>query len=131
LLASLVGCSIMALSRASPPPTGAIEYWLMITVLTHKCYKCPFKHSKTMYVLTSGWLIVSVQIHSRKKKLSRGLKWPLQNGTSIPRRSMTCAILMQDLMKRGVCWCVGGDALRSLAFCSFQVLYSSSPKSHW
>ncbi len=25
----------------------------------------------------------------------------------------------------------GGDALRSLAFCSFQVLYSSSPKSHW
>jgi hypothetical protein len=59
--------------RASPPHTGEqllylkIEYRLMITVFTHKCQKSPFKHSKTIYVFTSGWVIVDVQMHSRKK----------------------------------------------------------------
>jgi hypothetical protein len=45
----------------------------MITVLTHKRHKRPFKHSKTIYVFTSGRVIVHVQIHSRKKIL-KGLK---------------------------------------------------------
>jgi hypothetical protein len=29
-----------------------------------------------------------------------------------PESSRICAILLQDLMKRGICWCGGGDALR-------------------
>jgi hypothetical protein len=32
--------------------------------------------------------------------------------TSIQERSRIHAILLQDLMRRGVCWCGGGDALR-------------------
>ncbi len=51
----------------------------MITVPTHKRQKSPFKHSKAIYIITSGQGIVTVQIHSRKKIL-KGLKWPLQNG---------------------------------------------------
>jgi hypothetical protein len=43
----------------------------MITVPTHKGQKSPFKHSKTIYVFTSGWVIVTVQIHSRKKILMK------------------------------------------------------------
>jgi hypothetical protein len=39
----------------------------MITIPTHKRHKSAFKHSKTIYVFTSGPVIVSVQIHSRKK----------------------------------------------------------------
>jgi hypothetical protein len=31
-----------------------IEYRLMITRPTHKRHKSPFKHSKTIYVFTSG-----------------------------------------------------------------------------
>jgi hypothetical protein len=34
--------------------------------------KSPFKHSKTIYVFTSGPVIVTVQIHSRKKSFSMG-----------------------------------------------------------
>ncbi len=56
-----------------------IKQCLMITVPTHKRHKSPFKHSKTIYVFTSGRVIVTVQINSRKKIL-KGLKWPLQNG---------------------------------------------------
>jgi len=51
----------------------------MITVPTHKRHKIPFKQSKTIYIFTSGRVIVTVQIYSRKKIL-KGLKWPLQNG---------------------------------------------------
>jgi hypothetical protein len=36
----------------------------MITVPTHKRHESPFKHSKTIYVFTSGPVIVTVQIHS-------------------------------------------------------------------
>jgi len=78
--------------RASPPHTGKrllyfrVEYCLMITVPAHKCHKSPFKHSKTIYVFTSGWVIVTVQIHDRKKLL-KALKWPLQNGPSTPESS--------------------------------------------
>jgi hypothetical protein len=32
----------------------------MITVPTHKRDKSPFKHSKTIYVFTSGQVLVSV-----------------------------------------------------------------------
>jgi hypothetical protein len=39
----------------------------MITVPTHKRHKSPFKHSKTIYIFTSRPVIVTVQIHSRKK----------------------------------------------------------------
>jgi hypothetical protein len=35
----------------------------MITVPTHKRHKRPFKHLKTIYVFTSGPVIVTVQIH--------------------------------------------------------------------
>jgi len=82
-----------------------------------------------MYVLTSGQLIVSFQIHS-KKKAFKGVKMTAAKWTIITEEKQDMCIMMQDLMKRGVCWCGVGDAPRSLAFCSFQVLYSSSPKSH-
>jgi hypothetical protein len=77
----------------------------MITVTTHKTsYKSPFKHPKTIYVFTSGQVIITVQIHSRKE-LYKGLKWPLHNGASIPESKQ------QDMRypaprfneKRGVC----------------------------
>jgi len=82
----------------------------MITVPTHKCHKSPFRHSKTIYIFTSGRVILTVQIHGRTKLL-KVLKWPLQNGPSIPESSRICAILLQDFMKRSVCWCGGGDAV--------------------
>jgi hypothetical protein len=51
----------------------------MITVPTHKRHKSPFKHSKTIYVFTSGPVkSLHVQFHNRKN-LVKGLKWPLQN----------------------------------------------------
>ncbi len=67
-----------------------VEYCLMTTIPTQKFHRSPFKHSKTIYVFTSGWVIVIVQIHSRKKLLNE-LKWPLQNGPSIPESSRICA----------------------------------------
>jgi len=42
-------------------------------------HKSSFKHSKTIYVFSSGWVIVIVQIYSKNNNL-KGLKWPLQNG---------------------------------------------------
>jgi hypothetical protein len=72
----------MVVIRASPAHTCKellyfrIEYHLMITVPTHKSHKSPFQHSKTIYVFTSGQVIVTVQIHSRKKLL-KGLKWTI------------------------------------------------------
>jgi hypothetical protein len=46
----------------------------MITVPTHKRHESSLKHSKTIYVFTSGRVIVTVQIHSRKKLLRVGLR---------------------------------------------------------
>jgi hypothetical protein len=72
-------------STAYPPHNGKqllyfrMKYRLTITVPTHKCHKRSFKHSKTSYVVTSGRVIFTIQIHSRKEFL-KGLKWPLQNG---------------------------------------------------
>ncbi len=70
-----------------PTPTKqlhfrTIEYYLMIIVPTRKRHKSPFKHSKTIYVFTSGRAIITGHIHSREKLLN-GLKWSLQNGPSI------------------------------------------------
>jgi hypothetical protein len=45
----------------------------MIIVPTCNPNKSPFKHSKTIYVFTSGPVLVTVQIHSREKFL-KGLK---------------------------------------------------------
>ncbi len=46
----------------------------MIAVPTHKSHRrSPFKHSKAIYVFTFGPVIVTVQIHSRKK-IWKGLK---------------------------------------------------------
>jgi hypothetical protein len=39
----------------------------MITLPTHKRHKSPIKHSKTIYVFTSGPVIVILQIHSKKR----------------------------------------------------------------
>jgi len=39
--------------------------------------KVPLNTQKTICVFTSGWVIVTVQIHGRNKLL-KGLKWPLQ-----------------------------------------------------
>jgi hypothetical protein len=72
-----------------------------------ECYKSPFKHSKTIYVFTSGWVIVTFQIHSRKKLL-KGLTWPLQNGPLILTHSEgvtnhknQCGFLVNELCDRG------------------------------
>jgi hypothetical protein len=46
--------------------------------------KVPLNTQRPFYVFTSGRVIVIVQIHS-PKKLWKELKWPLQNGPSIPR----------------------------------------------
>jgi hypothetical protein len=73
----------------------------MITVPTHKRHKSPFKHPKTIYIFTCGPVIVNVQIHSRKR--FGGVKMTTAKSTSIQERSRIYAILLQDLMKRGVC----------------------------
>jgi len=62
----------------------------MIAVPTHKRDKSPFKHSKTIYVFTSGPVIVTVQIHSRKIDFE-GVKMSTAKWTSIQE------ILLQDL----------------------------------
>jgi zona occludens toxin (predicted ATPase) len=43
----------------------------MITVLTYKRHKSSFEYSKTIYVFTSGRVIVTVRIHSREKAYKR------------------------------------------------------------
>jgi hypothetical protein len=57
-----------------------MENGLMITVPTHKLHKSPFKDSKTIYVFTSVWVIVTLHIHSRKKLLKR-VKMPTAKWT--------------------------------------------------
>jgi hypothetical protein len=44
----------------------------MIIVPTHTRNKIPFKQPKTIYVFTSGRVIVIVQIHSRISYFERG-----------------------------------------------------------
>ncbi len=111
--------------RASPRHTGnrllhfRIEYCLVSPVPTHKCHKSPFKHSKTIYVFTSGWVIVTVQIHSRK----------MQNGPSIPESNRICPILLQDLMERGVCQC--GVEMLLVPKENFKFSLGISKRLHW
>jgi hypothetical protein len=73
----------------------------MITVPTHKRHKSPFKHWKTIYVFTSRAVIVNVQFHSTKKVL-KGLNDHCKNDVNTGAQQIH-AILLQDLMKRGVC----------------------------
>jgi hypothetical protein len=76
----------------------------MIIVPTHKRHKNPSKKSKTIYVFTYGRVIVTVQIHSRKRIL-KGLKWPLQKGHQYRSAAGFDTIMLQDLVKRDVCRC--------------------------
>jgi hypothetical protein len=57
-----------------------------------------------IYIFTSGRVIVTVQIHSRKKLL-KGVKMTIAKSTSIQERSRSYAILAEDLMERDVCSC--------------------------
>ncbi len=84
----------------------------MITVPTHKHHKSPFKHPKTIYVFISGPLIVTVQIHSRKKIL-QGWKMTTAKSTSIQECSRIRPILLEDLMKRSSLQACGGAAPRA------------------
>ncbi len=69
---------------------------------THKRHKSPVTHSKTIYVFTSGPVIVTLHIYSRKKHIE-GVKMPSAKSLSIQERSRIYPIVLQDLMKRGVC----------------------------
>ncbi len=79
----------------------------MITVPTHKRHKKSFKHSKTIYVFTSGRVIVIVQIHSRKY-IFKGVKMTTAKWTSVQERIRIHAILLEDLMKGGCLQVWGG-----------------------
>jgi hypothetical protein len=67
-------------SISTPPKTVdkllyfRIEYRLMITLATHQHQKKSLLNTqKTIYVVTSGRVIVTVQIHSRKRAF-KGVK---------------------------------------------------------
>jgi hypothetical protein len=75
-----------------------------------KIIKVPLKGWKIIYVFTSGRVIVTVQNHTRKEVFKR-VEMTTAKWTSIQECSRICAILLQDLMKRSVCQCGGGDAL--------------------
>jgi len=59
-----------------------------------------------MCTSNSGRVIVTVQIHSRKKAFKEikmtTAKWTINTGE---QSSRICSILLQDLIKRGVCRC--------------------------
>ncbi len=73
----------------------------MITVPAHKRHKSPFKYSKTIYVFTSGRVIVIVELHSTFK----GVKMATAKWASIQEHTTIYAILLQDLMTRVVYRC--------------------------
>ncbi len=77
--------------RASPSPHGPkkllyfrMEYGWMISIPTHKRHKSPFKHSKTIYVFTSIWVIVTLHIRSGRKLL-KGVKMTTAKWTTNTR----------------------------------------------
>jgi len=82
----------------------------MIIVPTHKRQKSPFKHSKTIYIFTYGRVIVSVQIHSRKKIL-KGVKMTTAKWTINTGVQQDLGYHVARFMKRDVCRCGGGYAL--------------------
>ncbi len=100
----------------------------MITIPTRKHHKSPFKHSKTIYI----WRSSSHCPNQQYKNDFKWLKSSLQNGhQSIGDRIRIYTILLQDLMKRGVCRC--GVEMLLCFICLFwnslqQVLMSSSAK---
>jgi len=89
----------------------------MITFPAHKCHKRPFKHSKTIYVFTSGGgLIVTVQIHSRKKAF-KGVKmttakWTINTGEQQQHDLRYPAARFNE---KGCLLVWGGDALTSIS----------------
>jgi hypothetical protein len=102
----------------------------MITVPTHKRQNSKMSLqslSKTIYVFTSGQVIVTVQILSRNH-LFKGLKMTTAHGPSTPGRATNrvCAILLEDLMKRGVCQCGGGGDDITMSTCP--VYLNASPQ---
>ncbi len=84
----------------------------MITVPTHKHHKSHFKHSKTIYVFTSGGVVVSVQINSRKT-IFKTVKMTTAIWTSIGERIRMYAIYPVARFNEKGCLqvCGGGDAL--------------------
>jgi hypothetical protein len=81
-----------------------IEECLMVTVTTHSRHKSSFKHSKTIYVFTSGRVVVPLHVHSRKKILKE-LEWYLQNGHQYGSKAGFTLSCCKDLMKKGNCRC--------------------------
>jgi hypothetical protein len=79
----------------------------MITILAHKRHKSPFKHSKTIYVFTCGWVIVIVQIHSRKTIL-KGVKMTTAKWTSNRRVHQDSRYPGARFSEKGVFAGVGG-----------------------
>jgi hypothetical protein len=77
----------------------------MITVPTHKRHKTPSEHSKTIYVFTSGRVIVIVQIHSTKKDFEWVKMATAKMDINNSEHSRIHAFSLQDLMKRRVCRC--------------------------
>jgi len=99
----------------------------MITVLTHKRHKSPFKHSKTIYVFTSGPVkSLHVQFHNRKNLL-KGLKWPLQNQHQY-RIGAGVTLCCCKFNEKGCLQVWGGDALRML---HVSVLFWSCSQKLW
>jgi hypothetical protein len=84
----------------------------MITVLTHKSYKSRFEHSKLIYVFTFGQVIVTVQIHSRKKLLI-GVKMTTAKWTINTGEQQDLHYLAARLNEKGCLPVWGGDALSS------------------
>jgi hypothetical protein len=82
----------------------------MITVSTHKRHRSPFKHSKTIYVFTSGQVIVTVQIHSRKKAF-KGVKMTTAKWTIITREQQHLRYPATRFNEKGCLPVWGGDAL--------------------
>jgi hypothetical protein len=74
-------CTIVK-SISTPTPANnsfILEYRLMIIVPTHKCRKVP-SNIQRPFMCTSGWVIITVQIHSRKKTF-KGVKTTIAKWT--------------------------------------------------
>jgi hypothetical protein len=78
----------------------------MITVATHKRHKSPMKHSKSIYVFTSGPVIVTVQIHSKKRGLNDRCKIAINTGAQQDSRYPGARF-----NEKGCLQACGGDAL--------------------
>ncbi len=88
---AILGMTVWCKSISYPTPANnsfilKIEYRLMITVPTHKCHKKVLLNTqKTIYVFTSGRVIVTVEIHNSRTKAFKGVKmttakWTISTG---------------------------------------------------